>query len=147
MANTTWAKRLSEETSLQSFRTKIDARRQAFLLLIGEIERQLREAYDRKFRAGAATQSSLANKLGINRSAVNRRLTGRVNMTVETLADMVWALDQSINVRIFDPSELRGLNRVQVAPPPNAAVQSERPAILEELIGAKRPQSSPAPTP
>ena len=27
-------------------------------------------------------------------------------MTVETIADMVWALGQCINVNIFDPSEV-----------------------------------------
>jgi hypothetical protein len=130
---------------LESFRTKINARRQMFLLLAGEIERQLREAYDRKFRAGEANQSSLADKLGIDRSAVNRRLTGRVNMTTETIADMVWALDQSISVKIFDPQEMHGVNRIakqQMAPPPKP-IQDQRPAILDDLI--KGPHTSPAP--
>jgi transcriptional regulator with XRE-family HTH domain len=139
---------------LQSFRTKIDARRQTFLVLVGEIERQLREAYDRKFRAREATQSSLANKLGINRSAVNRRLTGRTNMTIETLADMVWALDQSVSVKIFDPTEFQGLNNMfkpqsaPVAPKatPGTPIQDQRPEILEELIGSARPKASLAPT-
>jgi len=138
---------------LQSFRTKIDARRQTFLVLAGEIERQLREVYDRKFRAQEATQSSLADKLGINRSAVNRRLTGRTNMTIETLADMVWALDQSISVKIFNPAELQGLNTIfkpQSVPPPKTPAstlsQNQRPEILEELIGSTRRKASPAPT-
>ena len=139
---------------MQSFRTTIDARRQTFLVLVGEIERQLREAYDRKFRAQEATQSSVANKLGINRSAVNRRLSGRTNMTIETLADMVWALDQSISVKIFDPAELHGLNTIlkpQSVPTPKATtsaipISNQRPDILESLIGVARPSASPAPT-
>jgi transcriptional regulator with XRE-family HTH domain len=139
---------------LQSFRTKIDARRQTFLVLVGEVERQLRDAYDRKFRAQEATQSSLADKLGINRSAVNRRLTGRTNMTIETLADMVWALDQSISVKISDPTELQSLNTIfkpqfaPLAPKATAAtpIQNQRPEVLERLIGSTRPNASPAPT-
>lgn len=95
---------------MRSFRTKISSRRQTFLLLAAQIERQLRDAYDRAFRAGDVTQASVAAKLGIDRSAVNRRLTGRTNMTIETIADMVWALDQAIKVEIFDPTTLVGLN-------------------------------------
>jgi hypothetical protein len=102
---------------MRTFRTKIDSRRQTFLVLIAEIERQLREAYDRKFRAGEATQSSLASKLGINRSVVHRRLTGRSNMTVETIADMVWALDQTISIKISDVMADDGSNWRQETTP------------------------------
>jgi hypothetical protein len=86
-----------------SSRRTTDPRRKAFLNLSGQIEGQLREAYDRRFRAGLATQSSLAQKLGVNRSAVHHRLMGHTNMTIETIADMVWALDCAINVEIYDP--------------------------------------------
>jgi DNA-binding phage protein len=75
-----------------------------YLRLASQIEAQLREAYARKHAAGEATQSSLAEKLGVNRSAVHRRLTGQTNMTVETIADMVWALGQEIDVRISEPA-------------------------------------------
>ncbi len=69
---------------MPSFRTKVSARRGAYLALSAQVERQLREAYARKFAAGEATQSSIADKLGIDRSAVHRRLTGRTNMTLES---------------------------------------------------------------
>jgi hypothetical protein len=95
---------------LQSFRTKISDRRRLFLLLAGVVERQLRDAYDRKFRAGEATQSSLAAKLGINRSAIHRRLTGHCNMTIETIADMAWALDQDVKIEITDHALAPGVN-------------------------------------
>jgi len=63
----------------------------------------LREAYDRLFQAGLVTQSSIAKKLGVDRSAVHHRLMGHTNMTIETIADMVWALNHAIKVEIFDP--------------------------------------------
>ncbi|MCP3475642.1 helix-turn-helix transcriptional regulator [Bradyrhizobium sp. CCGUVB1N3] len=78
-----------------------------FLKLSSQIEGQLREAYAKKNEAGVLNQSLLAEKLGVDRSAINRRLTGRVNMTEETIADMVWGLEHEIEIRIFDPAESR----------------------------------------
>ena len=89
---------------------KIDPRRKMFLYLAGQIESQLREAYARKYQSGTLTQSSLAKKLGVNRSAVHRRLTGQTNMTIETIADMVWALDHAISVKIYDPMQKSAIN-------------------------------------
>lgn len=104
---------------MQSFRSNPNARRKTFLRLAGEIESQLRDAYDRKFRLEGVTQSSLAEKLGINRSAVHHRLMGQTNMTIETIADMVWALGCSISVKIADaqaPTSNYGIESLIPAP-------------------------------
>jgi hypothetical protein len=96
-------------------------RRAKFLSLAGQIESQLRDAYARKYCKGEVTQTSIANKLGINRSAVHHRLMGRTNMTIETIADMVWALDHDITVRIYDPTTQSDVNEfypAEPAPPP-----------------------------
>jgi hypothetical protein len=90
---------------MPSSRPAPSARRQMFLKISGLIEGQLRDAYDRKFRAGELNQSSLAAKLGVNRSAVHHRLAGRTNMTIETIADMIWGLGQDIELKIFEPLE------------------------------------------
>lgn len=94
------------EITLPSFPRKVDPRRSAYLSLASQVESQLREAYARRFAAGIVTQSSIAQKLGVNRSAVHHRLTGRTNMTIETIADMVWALGYEIAVKIYDPLSL-----------------------------------------
>lgn len=87
-----------------------------FLKLSGQIEGQLREAYAKKYEAGVLNQSTLAEKIGVDRSAVNRRLSGQVNMTEETIADMVWGLDHDIEVRIFDPLESKKNHKPAPAP-------------------------------
>lgn len=86
-----------------SFLSTADDRRAVYLNLVSWIESQLRDAYAELNEAGAENQSSIAKKLGVGRSAVNRRLTGQHNMTIETLADLVWALQKAITVNIFDP--------------------------------------------
>ena len=86
-----------------SFLRKIDPRRAIYLNLVGSVEAQLRDVYARLHDAGLENQTSLAKKLGVGRSVINRRLTGQKNMTLETVADMVWALGASISVKIDDP--------------------------------------------
>ncbi len=76
-----------------------------FLALTTSVESQLRDAYAKRHAGGLDNQTTIANRLGIDRSAINRRLLGRRNMTLETIADMAWALGQSISVRIFNPYE------------------------------------------
>lgn len=80
-----------------------DPRRKLYLRLVGSIESQLRDAYSARYEAGLLNQSILSSKLGVNRSVVHRRLSGKTNMTIETLASMVWALGHTIDIRIFDP--------------------------------------------
>lgn len=93
-----------------SFLPNVDARRATYLNLVGSIELQLRDAYARLYESGTENQTTIANKLGVGRSVINRRLTGQNNMTIETLADMVWALDRAIKVDIYDPLAGRELN-------------------------------------
>lgn len=82
-----------------------NSRRRTYLSLIGEIENGLRDAYALRYEQGRDTQASLAKKLDVDRSVVHHRLTGRKNLTVQTIADMVWALDHAIKVTIYDPSQ------------------------------------------
>ncbi|OAF11768.1 hypothetical protein AYJ54_07870 [Bradyrhizobium centrolobii] len=106
-----------------------------FLKLSSQIEGQLREAYVKKNEAGILNQSMLAEKLGVDKSAIHRRLTGQVNMTEETIADMVWGLDHDIEVRIFDPAESKKNHAITtpVALPP---VQSAVPASTKTISPA-----------
>jgi hypothetical protein len=92
---------------VSSFRHKQDNRRTFYLNLVGSVESQLREAYARRHDRGLDTQVSVAKKLGVGRSVVNRRLLGGSNMTIETIADMAWAMGHSVVFKIFDPDEER----------------------------------------
>jgi hypothetical protein len=134
---------------MPSSRRTTNPKRKMFLNLSGQIESQLREAYGRKFQAGAANQTSLAKKIGIGRSTVHRRLMGHTNMTTESIADMVWALDHAIKVEIYDPQLVHGLNyMVQSEPPaarpvpPAAAPPAHASAsAIDHLLEALRKQA------
>ena len=76
-----------------------------FSKLSDQIGQQLKTAYEKKCLAGDFSQSTLATRLNVDRAAISRRLSGKTNMTAETIADLVWALGYDIEVSIFDPNE------------------------------------------
>ncbi|MGD1035895.1 MAG: hypothetical protein ABR878_01620 [Roseiarcus sp.] len=104
-----------------------DARRSTFLSLSSQIEGQLRDLYDIRYNNGEATQSSIAEKLGVNRSVVHRRLSGYTNMTAETIADMVWALNGVISITIC-ASEVACANLATIKPQAISPVPSTPPS-------------------
>ena len=118
---------------MRSFQKKADGRRSVFLALSGSVEGQIREAYNKLFSAGKTNQSSLAKDLNVGRSVIYRRLNGHTNMTLETVADMVWALGCQIEVKISDASE-SGLRNSQVS---QAAGSSLPPATLPSGTSAQ----------
>lgn len=85
-------------------------RRAAYLRLSGLIEGLLREAYLRRHTEGRETQASLARKLGVGRSTVNKRLLGHSNLTIETIADLSWALEHQFEVRLRDMNPTQPTN-------------------------------------
>lgn len=75
-----------------------------YLALVSKVEGQIRDLFTERSEDGQLTQTALAEKLGVHRSVIQRRLTGRSNMTLETVADMVWAVGGCIDVDIYDPA-------------------------------------------
>lgn len=116
------------------FQKRPSARRRVFLNLIAEIEGGLRAAFMRWSAEKNENQSGLAKILGINRSVVNRRLTGRANLTIATIADMVWALGYCIRVEIYHPDEASARRNQSLIP-----TDSPVPVPLRPEPGQVRP--------
>ena len=121
---------------MPSFHRKVDARRAVYLELVTSLESQLRDAYARLYDKGLENQSTVAKKLGVGRSEVCKRLNGHRNMTIQTAADMAWALGVGIEVNIFDPNENRGSNIRHVTA--NSA------PVLQAIPSVCKPASPPA---
>ena len=133
------------------FQLKPSPRRRVFLSLIGDIENGLRDVYTRRYDQKQETQASLAKKLGVNRSVIHRRLTGGCNLTIETLADMVWALDCDVTVRISDRQPTQGVNYFIGQPSPSRAAPPPAPAAAsnadESLARMFKGRAASAPLP
>lgn len=90
---------------MPSIRVNPNLCRQIYLALVGKVEGQLREIFSKRSEECGLTQSDIARKLDVHRSVVQRRLKGETNMTLETVADMAWAVGACIDVDIFDPKD------------------------------------------
>jgi hypothetical protein len=104
------------------FQKRPDRRRRVFLDFIGKIENGLRDAYGTRYEQGRTNQSMLAKKLNVHRSVIHHRLTGQKNLTIKSIADLIWGLDWGVKIDFFDPEKMRGENvsilQDMAAPPP-----------------------------
>ena len=68
--------------------------------LVHSVHKQLvLAAMDEKAAAGVS-QQEIAEKLGVNRSVVNRLLRGTGNLTIRTLGEVAWALGLEVVVTL-----------------------------------------------
>ena len=83
---------------MTSFSLDIDERRRAYIRLIGEIHHALNAALSEEHAARGLTRTEIAQILGKDKSFVTKKLAGTSNMTLETLADLAYALDRPVQV-------------------------------------------------
>lgn len=80
----------------------VDDRRRTFVRMLGEIHHALNEALEEEAKKRGLTISEMARLIGKDKGFVSRRLSGLANMTLQTLADLAYALNRP--VKIFLPS-------------------------------------------
>lgn len=75
-----------------SYQMRNDPRARKAGRFIHRVQKELQNA----FVASGMKQQEIAEKLGVNRSVVNKRLLGEANLTLRTIADLAWAMDADI---------------------------------------------------
>lgn len=83
-----------------SFQMRLDARSRKSARFIARVHKQMQEAFARHYKTTGITQQNLADKLGVHRSFVNRKLSGEGNLTLRTIADFAWALDCDVDFEL-----------------------------------------------
>lgn len=91
------------------FRFDIDARSRTAGRFIGRVRRELLKAVTEEKGAGL-TQQELARRLEGHRSNINRQLSGEVEISLRSLADLAWALDREITFELRRPESMDGQN-------------------------------------
>lgn len=77
--------------------------------LVSEVGMKLQEALTKRKSIEPLTQQHIAERLGIDRSRVNRCFSGYSNMTLGSLAELCWAMDVEPDI-IFRQTLDKGYN-------------------------------------
>lgn len=88
-----------------SFHIKIDSKQKVAAKLIGKVHSELNRAIQIVKQDSNVSQQALADKLEINKATLSRRLGGRTNLTLKSLANLIWAIDGDFEFKINMPSD------------------------------------------
>ena len=107
-------------------------RRRTYVRLIGEIRHALNQALVEESARRGLTRAEIARCLGKNKSVITRKLAGTSNMTLETLADLAYALDRPVKVQL--PSRHPDIRSNQAgSPPPSPQTAPRHPLRSDGL--------------
>jgi hypothetical protein len=111
---------------MTSFRFDIGGRARHAGRFIGRVRGELLKALaDKKSRINLP-QQALAEKLGVERSLINRQLAGETDLSLRSLADLAWAMDMEISFELREPTVAAGQNQpLQSQPSQNQPVQHQ----------------------
>lgn len=95
---------------MTSYRMEIPARRRTYVRLLGEVRHALNSALTEEATQHGLTKTEMARRIGCDKAFVTRKLTGQSNMTLETLADLAFALDRPVKISLPARGRLPGIN-------------------------------------
>jgi ribosome-binding protein aMBF1 (putative translation factor) len=91
---------------MKSSNPHIGKRRRTFVRMLGEISHELNAALEEEHSARGLTITEIAKIIERHKSFVSRKFSGDSNMTLQTLADLAYALNRPVKVTL--PSRLPG---------------------------------------
>jgi hypothetical protein len=94
-----------------SFHFDIGSRARHAGRFIGRVRGELLKALSARKGQGHLPQQALAEKLGIERSLINRQFAGETNLTLRSLADLAWAMDMEISFELKEAATKAGQNQ------------------------------------
>jgi hypothetical protein len=77
---------------MPSYEYNTDDKSRAGSRYIARIAEELQKALFTEKSVRKLTQQAIADKLGVNRSVVNRQVSGLENMTARSIAEFLWAI-------------------------------------------------------
>lgn len=91
--------------------------------LMASIGKDLQSLYAKRKASNGLTQKKVADELGVDKSRVNRCLSGHANLTLATVADMTRVMQGRVLVKII-PQEDAGKWAIHYTCSPNATTQN-----------------------
>lgn len=87
-----------------SFEFELDEKEQARAELMGRVGTDLQSVFLHRKDEDGLTQAKLAEELGVDRSRVNRCLSGFGNLTLATISDLSFSMNAKVIIKII-PNE------------------------------------------
>lgn len=122
-----------------SFQFDLEPKEEAAAELIAAVGQRLQEVLVEHKAIDGLTQQELATRLGVNRAQVNRCFSGYHNLTLRSLAELVWALDAEIKIEIAMPAGQPGTNFS-----PNIVHEATPSQSAQALMRVAQPETEPA---
>ena len=94
-----------------SYQLRIDKRS----LKVAKFISRIQSAIQASLGESGMTQQEVAEKLGVDRSVVNRRLKGKANLTARSIADFAYVLDKDIDFKLVNPRRPENSNIVVIS--------------------------------
>lgn len=92
-------------------REKMDKRQRTYVRMIGDLRNQLNQALTEEFEKRGLTQAEMGRLIGRDKSFVSKKMNGVGNMTLETLADLAYALNRPVRFVLPDREKMGGHNK------------------------------------
>lgn len=118
---------------MKSSSLSLGKRRRTYVRMLSEIQHALLEALDEENRDRGLTRAEIARILGKNKSFVTRKLSGDTNMTLESLADIAFALDRPVKISLPSRKAAIGSNRIEptTSVPPTKSADDPAPCTSD----------------
>lgn len=81
-----------------SYQLKIDAKSLKAARFVARLQKKIQAA----LIESGMTQQQVAERLGVDRSVINRRLKGKANLTARSIAEFAYAFDKDIEIEFID---------------------------------------------
>ncbi|MCW2242772.1 helix-turn-helix domain-containing protein [Azospirillum canadense] len=105
--------------------------------MIGDIQHELNQALAEEHAKRGLTKAEISRILGRDKSFVSRKLNGASNMTLETLADIAFALNRPVRISLPDRDKMGGGNNhvtYSAATTTNGAVPSVQEKVTDPRV-------------
>lgn len=103
---------------------------------------RLQSVIQRSFVESGLTQQEVAERLGVDRSVINRRLKGKANLTARSIADFAFVLDKDIVFDLVDTDQKTSFNWTRSEADGNSFIKRQKltsKANASVTLGEKKP--------
>jgi transcriptional regulator with XRE-family HTH domain len=89
-----------------SYRLRLDAKSIKSARFISRLQKTIQSA----LAESGLTQQQVAERIGVDRSVVNRRLKGKANLTARSIAEFAYAFDRDVMVTFTEKPRVEKCN-------------------------------------